>query len=49
MPDMEQRIERLKNAGMKPIEEIPSADKRIANAIFQSPDGQLVFLFETPK
>ena len=49
MPDMEQRIERLKNAGMKPMEEIPSADKRIANAIFQSPDGQLVFLFETPK
>jgi hypothetical protein len=49
MPDMEVRIERLKNAGMKPIEEIPTSDKRIANAIFQSPDGQLVFLFETPK
>ncbi len=49
MPDMEQRIERLKNAGMKPIEEVPNAENRITNAIFQSPDGQLVFLFETPK
>ncbi len=49
MPDMEQRIDRLKKQGTTPIEEIPAADNRIANAIFRSPEGQLVFLFETPK
>ncbi len=49
MPDMEQRIDRLKKSGMNPIEEIPTADDRVANAIFRSPEGQLVYLFETPK
>lgn len=46
MPDMEQRIARIKQLGLTPIEEIPTADNRIGNAIFQSPDGQLVYLFD---
>ncbi len=49
MPDMEQRIARIKQIGIAPIEEIPTQDNRIANAIFQSPDGQLVYLFEGTK
>lgn len=48
MPDMEQRIDRLKKLGITISEEIPTADGRIANAILTSPDGQLVYLFETP-
>ncbi|MBK7032677.1 MAG: hypothetical protein IPH49_05325 [Ignavibacteria bacterium] len=46
MPDMEQRIARIKQLGLTPIEEIPTPDNRIGNAIFQSPDGQLLYLFD---
>ncbi len=49
MDDMEERIDRLKKAGVTPIEELPTVDNRLANAIFRSPEGQLVFLFETVK
>lgn len=49
MPDMERRIENLRTNGIFPVEEIPTADNRKANAIYESPDGQLVFLFEGKK
>ncbi|MCX6141175.1 MAG: hypothetical protein NTX15_10180 [Candidatus Kapabacteria bacterium] len=49
MPDMEKRIENLRTSGIFPVEEIPTADNRKANAIYESPDGQLVFLFEGTK
>jgi len=49
MPDMEQRIDRLKKSGLVPVDEIPTNDGRIGNAIFSSPDGQQVYLFEGTK
>lgn len=48
-PDMDQRIDRLKKSGIVPIDEMPTEDGRIGNAIFESPDGQLVYLFEGTK
>jgi hypothetical protein len=47
--DMEQRIDRIKKSGISAIDEIPTADNRIANAIFKSDDGQLIMLFEEAK
>lgn len=47
--DMEQRIDRIKKSGIPTIDEIPTADNRIANAIFRSDDGQLIMLFEENK
>jgi hypothetical protein len=44
--DMEQRIEKLRKAGIEFAEEIPSQDGRIANVIIRSEDGQAIFLFE---
>lgn len=49
MPDMEQRIDRLKKSGLVPVDEFPTNDGRIGNAIFSSPDGQQVYLFEGTK
>jgi hypothetical protein len=47
--DMEQRIDRIKKSGITPIDEIPTADNRISNAIFRSDDGQVIMLFEDTK
>lgn len=46
MPDMAQRINRLRNQGIEPAEVVPGIDSQIRNAVYVSPDGQVVYLFE---
>lgn len=46
MPDMASRIARLKNQGLEPNDTAPGPDDVLRNAIFVSPDGQLLYLFE---
>ncbi len=44
-PDMVKRIARLKNEGVKFIEEMHNSEGQIDNAIAEAPDGQYFFLF----
>ncbi|MBU3678163.1 MAG: VOC family protein [Candidatus Kapabacteria bacterium] len=46
MPDMVQRINRLSNQGLEPAEVVPGIDNQVRNAVYVSPDGQVVYLFE---
>lgn len=46
MPDMLQRIARLTNQGLEPSEVLPGLDSQVRNAVYVSPDGQVVYLFE---
>ncbi|MEY3386266.1 MAG: hypothetical protein RIR53_1077 [Bacteroidota bacterium] len=46
MPDMAARISRLRNQGLEPAEIIPGFDSQARNAVYVSPDGQVVYLFE---
>ncbi len=46
MPDMLNRINRLREQGLEAAEIIPGPDSLPRNAIYVSPDGQLVYLFE---
>lgn len=46
MPDMALRISRLKTQGLEPNDTAPGPDAILRNAIFVSPDGQLLYLFE---
>lgn len=46
MPDMAQRINRLRGQGLDPAEVVPGPDATIRNAVYVSPDGQLLYMFE---
>ncbi|MBU3699255.1 MAG: VOC family protein [Candidatus Kapabacteria bacterium] len=46
MPDMLNRINRLREQGLEAAELIPGPDSLPRNAIYVSPDGQLVYMFE---
>lgn len=46
MPDMAQRISRLSNQGVEPAEVLPGMDAQARNAVYVSPDGQVVYMFE---
>lgn len=45
-PDMAERLDRLRKSGIVATEEIPGADGSVANGIFRSDDGQLLYLFQ---
>ncbi len=46
MPDMATRINRLRGQGVEPAEIVNSPDAQVRNAVYVSPDGQVVYLFE---
>jgi hypothetical protein len=49
MPDMAERIATIKKMGYKPTDEYPSKGGVVADAVFTSPEGQLLYLFKTPQ